>query len=76
MWSYYLLNDFLSKYNLLDDPDWEPYSKYKGIKPTDSLDKIKHFLKTKMNGFVECVLQIQIKNNQKKFLKDTNTELI
>ena len=33
------LNDFLSKYNLLDDPDWKPYSKYKGIKPTDSLVK-------------------------------------
>ena len=37
------LNDFLSKYNLLDDPDWKPYSKYKGIKPTDSLSNIKKF---------------------------------
>jgi hypothetical protein len=25
-----------------------------------------------MNGFVECVLQIQIKKNQKKFLRDMN----
>lgn len=39
------LNDFLSKYNLIDDEDWKPYSKYKGTKPTASLSEIENFFK-------------------------------
>jgi len=40
------LNDFLGKYNLLEDEDWKPYSEYVGISPTDSKKKIEQFFKT------------------------------
>ena len=39
------LNDFLTKYNLLEDEDWKPYSKYKGLKSTDSKEIIENFFK-------------------------------
>ena len=39
------LNDFLNKYNLLEDKDWKPYSNYKGLSPNESLNKINQFFK-------------------------------
>jgi hypothetical protein len=40
------LNDFLNKYDLLEDEDWKPYSKYKGLSSKSSLEDIEKFFKT------------------------------
>lgn len=37
------LNDFLQKYNLVEDEDWNKYTKYKGISPDSKLEDIKKF---------------------------------
>jgi MoaA/NifB/PqqE/SkfB family radical SAM enzyme len=40
-----MLRTHLEKYRKLDDPDWEPYLKYKGISYNDSADTINKFMK-------------------------------
>ena len=40
------LNDFLNKYDLVKDKDWNRYTKYKGISPDSSLEDIKKFFTT------------------------------
>ena len=60
------LNDFLSKYNLLDDEDWSPYTKYKGIKPTASLNEIENFFKRED----EWICQMCPSNPDKKQSKE------
>jgi len=60
------LNDFLNKYNLMEDKDWKPYSKYKGIKSSAPLSEIKDFFKKED----EWICQMCPSNPDKKHSKE------